>query len=84
MPKAPIDALLDTVEWDAHPAPADLEPGTLYATHSGTLDLGGVLLRVHTLSNGQRVIDERSILELLTADTILGAAGEAWPTEEEH
>lgn len=67
MPRSPIDELLDTVEWDAHPAPEDLEPGTVYATHSGTLDVGGVLLRVHQLPNGQRVIDERSILELLGA-----------------
>jgi hypothetical protein len=53
--KAPIEILLDTVEWEpvADPAKDDDE---LYATHFGTLKVGDFELRVFQLSDGQRII----------------------------
>ena len=54
-PKAPIDAMLDALEWraiDPYPSP----DGLPIVTHEGILNLMGVDLRVYRLSDGNRVI----------------------------
>lgn len=38
-----------------------------HAVWSGEFDLGGVKMKCHTLSNGQRVIEQDSILEFFAA-----------------
>ena len=71
MSSSPMDALLDTVEWEAYPEP-EAPTDELYATHSGVLQIAGLEFRVFQLSNGQRVIDEASLLvfcEGLASDT---------------
>jgi hypothetical protein len=57
----PIDAMLDAVAW----APVKVEPspdGSLpHVTHSGDLNVCGVVFRCHQLSDGRRVIDKESL-----------------------
>lgn len=53
-PRAPIDALLDSLTWEALPPPEDAS--VLHATHAGVLEIGDAALRVHVLSDGRRVI----------------------------
>lgn len=55
MSKAPIDLLMDTVNWtqrEGNP-PSD----GLYATHEGVVDIGGFKLKVYRLNDGRAVID---------------------------
>lgn len=61
---AAIQKLLDEVTWEVIPTPTDLEPGELYATHSGMLKLMDVELRVHQLNDGQRIIDADDLAKL--------------------
>ena len=58
---APIETMLDNVEWEAVAA----EPvGDLpYATHQGVLRFGEASLRVYQLNDGQRIIDEADLLD---------------------
>jgi hypothetical protein len=49
--------LFGEIEWKELPAPEHGEDGLPYATHEGTMQIGGVELRVYQLSDGQRVID---------------------------
>jgi hypothetical protein len=69
MAQKPIDALLDKVEWtpteNGEPR-EEWKPGDLpYATHSGMLDLGGIMLRVYQLNTGDRVIDGEDVEKFL-------------------
>lgn len=54
---SPIDHVMKLVEWRENGKPANLTEGELWATHSGEMKLGEISLRVHRLSNDQRVID---------------------------
>lgn len=61
--KTPIEMMLDGVQWVAHTKP-DIDnyelpylPYLPYVTHSGTLEIMGIILRVYQLSSGKRVID---------------------------
>ncbi len=70
----PIDACFDQVEWEALPPEVADERereyqanGTLYATHEGVLNLGGISLNVARLNNGQRVIAMESLEKLFGA-----------------
>lgn len=56
----PIDAMLSTIEWQATNAtpPAD---GSLFATHEGTLDIGGFVFRCYQLNDGRRVFNAEDI-----------------------
>lgn len=56
MSRAPIDAVLDTVEWTPTGA-KDSGGATPYATHSGELEIFGEKLRCYRLSDGRAVID---------------------------
>lgn len=47
------------------PAGLKHEDGIPYVTHSGILELFGLKLKVHRLSNGQSVIEEDSMREVL-------------------
>lgn len=55
--KQPIDMMLDGIDWvPAQQAESVADDGLPYVTHTGVLDIAGHKLRVHQLSNGQRVI----------------------------
>jgi len=62
--KAAIAKLLDEVKWEAIPEPTYMNPGELYATHFGHIEINGLSLRVHQLSDGTRVITTESIAKL--------------------
>lgn len=66
-PRAPVDALMDTVEWREVEMPV-VQVGELYATHEGELTIFGHTLKVHVLNNGQRVIDAESVEEFFGCD----------------
>lgn len=53
----PMDALLDMLEWEAVPPPAEPDPDIPYATHTGVLSFDGVELRVYQLNDGRRLLD---------------------------
>lgn len=57
----PILRLLDGVAWQPLPEPDVSEDGLPYATHSGTLELGGQSLRCYQLNDGQRVFEAADI-----------------------
>lgn len=54
---APIERLLDTVEWRALDAPTDPPSELPYATHEGVLSFGEFKLRCYQLNTGERVFD---------------------------
>lgn len=54
---APIDRLMDAVEWEVMPPREPNPDGVPHVTHSGILDLAGFQFRVFQLSSGQRVLD---------------------------
>lgn len=57
--------LFNNVQWTRFKTPTPEEPGELYATHEGFLDLGQVRLKVYQLSDGRRVIAEESVRPFL-------------------
>ena len=57
MSRAPIDMMLDGLEWVAAPAQEPRDGDLPHVTHSGVLDLMGHSLRCYRLSNGQTVFD---------------------------
>lgn len=61
-PKAPIDILLDRVEYTEVLKPENA--GELYATHSGILHIGEISLKVWVLNDGQRLIDSNDLENL--------------------
>jgi hypothetical protein len=64
--KAPIDMILDGLEWK--PLTGEItadDSGLPYATHEGILRIGGAEFRVYQLNTGQRVIDEESLCRFL-------------------
>lgn len=68
---APIDRLLDGLDWQELPPPehALVVDGDLpYATHEGTLAIGEIELRCYTLSDGTRVFDADSVVEVFGDD----------------
>ena len=63
---APIERLLDTVEWKELPSPEASEPGLPYATHEGVLHLdNSIELRCYQLDDGRRIFDGRDIEALI-------------------
>lgn len=55
---APIDLILDGVQWKAEErTQASDADGLPHVTHSGVLDIAGFQLKVYRLSDGQAVID---------------------------
>ena len=65
MSKSPIDIMLDKVAWKAVRRPPVYESDLPYATHEGVLQIGPLELRCYQLSDGQRVIDEASVIKFL-------------------
>lgn len=63
----PMDRLLDAVEWQpCPPYECATDTGELpFATHTGELRVGDVVLRVTRLSDGTRVIDADDLETLL-------------------
>lgn len=57
---APIERLLDTVEWQKLPPPR-ADNGLPFATHEGVLEFGEARLRCYQLSTGVRVFDADDI-----------------------
>ena len=64
----PIERLLDQkVQWEEIPLEGCSfagEPGVLYATHSGTLEIGAARFRVYQLNDGRRVFDADDVAAL--------------------
>ena len=66
---SPADRLLDAVSWKPLPQPTeDQVDGTPYATHDGWLNIGAIKLKCFQLSDGRRVIEEKSLLNWLEQD----------------
>lgn len=67
--RTPMEVLLDGVTWESLPEPPEPPSGLFsavpVATHRGELMLAGIKLRVFRLSDGRRVVDQGSILDLL-------------------
>lgn len=64
--KAPVERLLDQVEW--LPLPPNDEPGDLpYATHEGILRIGDLELKCYTLNTGARVFEVNDLLRFFGA-----------------
>lgn len=76
--RAPIDDLLDEVEWReipiVHVSMAD-DPDALYATHEGTLAVAGLELRCYVLNDGQRVFDADALAAAFAAQLSQGSDG---------
>ena len=72
MSRSPVERLLDGVAWTAvpgpAPAPGDNPDGLPYATHTGTLEIGGLRLEVAQLSDGRRVFLADSLLAAFLGD----------------
>jgi len=65
-PKAPIDQLLDTVQWEVVEGPLPDNPdGLPHITHKGVLNLGGIELPCAVLSDGQRIFYGELIDEMM-------------------
>ncbi len=76
MSKAPVDLMLDAVEWKPveHDDKSEWKPGDVpYATHTGVLDIFGAKLECVVLNTGQR---------LFTAESIAKFFGELDPPKE--
>lgn len=56
----PLEALLDTVDWQELPPPEEPVEGR-YATHRGILSIAGKELEFYVLDNGQRVFTYESV-----------------------
>lgn len=61
MSKAPIETILDRLDWQEIPGDVLVDDGLPYATHSGVLDIGGFVLRCYQLSDGQRLFDAEDV-----------------------
>ena len=70
---APIEKLLEMVEWREVDQPADAafvgDPDALYATHEGVLEITPALvLRCYTLNDGSRVFDADDIAAFFASE----------------
>jgi len=61
--KAPIDTMLDGVQWRAREGSPDTTNGLPYATHEGVLEIFGHNLRCYRLNTGQTVFDADDVHE---------------------
>lgn len=62
MDKAPIEVLLDRVEWEAYESvPLPNSDRLPYVTHHGILDIGETKLQCYQLNTGQRVFDAEDV-----------------------
>jgi hypothetical protein len=59
--KKPIDALLETVDWQPVEPPDDNPDNLPYPTHQGMLWIGGCALHCLVLNTGQRIFTTESI-----------------------
>lgn len=58
--------MLDNIDWKPLDKPENLQPGVLYATHSGVLKIAeGVELKCYQLDDGRRVLDADDVHEFL-------------------
>lgn len=62
--KSLIEPLLDKVAWKAVPAPAENPECLPYPTHSGELNIGGVVIECHLLNDGRRVLSGEAVERL--------------------
>ena len=58
---SPMEVLMEQVDWK----PTGESGEGLYATHEGTIHLGGQELKVYQLNDGRRVIDGNDAANLL-------------------
>jgi hypothetical protein len=66
MSTTPIDAMMETIQWSSiwiNEPPPTPEDGIPYATHEGTLNIGGFEFHCYQLSDGKRVISEESMVK---------------------
>jgi len=59
----PAEAMMNSVEWQPIAPDAAMlsDDGLPYATHEGTLSIGGFEFKCYQLSNGARVFDAESV-----------------------
>jgi hypothetical protein len=59
----PAEAMMKTVEWQIVEPDANMlaDDGIPYATHEGSLTIGGFEFKCYQLSNGKRVFDAESV-----------------------
>jgi hypothetical protein len=65
--EAPIEKLLDQVDWKGLPQASPSfagDPDVPYATHEGTLELGELRLRCYQLNDGRRIFDAEDVAAL--------------------
>lgn len=55
--------VLDSLEWKEIPQEAFIDDGLPYVTHIAIMELSGIRLKIYKLSNGERVIDEKDIVD---------------------
>ena len=61
-PTTPADQfIIDSARWTENPPRAEAIGDLPYATHSGELELFGVTIKCHRLSNGQTIIEAESM-----------------------
>jgi hypothetical protein len=65
MSRAPIDILLDGVEWKPINSECTESKGLPVVTHEGVLRIYGIELKVYQLNNGVRIIDKEDLNKLL-------------------
>jgi len=69
MSKAPIDIMMESVDWiktDYQPTGEEKLP---YVTHEGVLDIAGFKLRCYQLSTGDRVLDGGDVSNFFGIDS---------------
>lgn len=69
MAKTPFEVLMDGAEWRELPEPSASAASQLHATHEGILRIGGKELLVYQMSDGQRMIEEASMLNFFGAES---------------
>lgn len=62
---APLDTLLDRVDWQPLPTETDNGDGLPHATHKGVLTIGAVKLECYVLNDGRRVFMGDTIERIL-------------------
>ena len=64
--KAPIEEILDRIQYEDIEKGESVTDGTLYAVKKGVLDIEGYKLTVYVLNDGQRIFDANGFENFLT------------------
>lgn len=83
---APIESLLDLVEWEVIERPADYiyMPDIARATHKGVLTIGDFKFRCYQLSTGQRILNSEDVERFFSSGWATTQRDEALATVERN